>query len=367
MKFGLRIIKTGMAIGLAMYVTDLLGNDGFIYAGLIAMFAIQPSIYRSYITMFDQFKANVIGALVATTIVVLFGNSFLMVSIAAMITVSFCVKFNVLDKVPPLVSVVAIMETNTGDYSTIEFALVRFGAVSIGFLTAFLFNVLFFPPKHDERLLTLIINLNEKIRTITDVYFKQPCDYKKLQDEIHQLDKQFNYLYSLYNYFHEEKHFPKSVMRKRYRKIVVMRQLIITSKLHYQLLKKFRKTENDWHHLPDSLQEKIRLHVQSLQSFHHDLLCKIKKKATEPVVLSDSSAIIQEYTQILRIYSQVTARPNDYTYLDKRWMNILPLLSHMTEYADELIHLDHVIHSYYTYHQNKKHSILSKKFSRFLP
>lgn len=362
MKFGLRVIKTGIAIGLAMYITYLVGNDGFIYAGLIAMFGVQPSIYRSYVTMFDQFKANIIGALVATSIVLLLGNSFVMVSLAAMITLSLCVKFDILDKVPPLVSVVAIMESNAGgDYSTVEFAIIRFGAVTIGFLTAFLLNLIFFPPNHEKRLIALITDLNAQMRALINAYFSQNCDYQKLQEDIHKLEKKLRNLYTLFDYFHEEKYFLKNPSRARYRKIVFMKQLIITTKMHYQLLKKLKKTENDSHHLPDRLQKMMQSHVINLQDYHHELLLKRQNKGDAPIALSDSSHIIQEYTQILRVYSQVTARPNDYIYLNKKWMNILPLLSHMSEYADELIHLDHVMHSYYTYHQNKKTFHLTKK------
>ena len=148
MIFGLRVIKTGMAIGLSMAIASALGNEAYIYAGLIAMFAVQPSIYRSYVIMFDQFKGNIVGALVATSIVLLVGNSFLMVSIAAMITISLCVRFHVMDKVPSLITVVAIMESNPGEYSTVEFALIRFAAVTIGFFTAFFINLFFFPPQH---------------------------------------------------------------------------------------------------------------------------------------------------------------------------------------------------------------------------
>ena len=45
MFFGSRVIKTGLAIGLSMAIASALGNEAFIYAGLITMFASSNSFY----------------------------------------------------------------------------------------------------------------------------------------------------------------------------------------------------------------------------------------------------------------------------------------------------------------------------------
>lgn len=61
MKLGARILKTGIAIVLALYLATWLGLPTPVFAGIAAVFAIQPSIYRSFLTIVDQVQANIIG------------------------------------------------------------------------------------------------------------------------------------------------------------------------------------------------------------------------------------------------------------------------------------------------------------------
>ncbi|MFD3203724.1 aromatic acid exporter family protein, partial [Bacillus sp. LR_5] len=54
MKLGARIFKTGIAITLALYLASWIGLPAPIFAGIAAIFAIQPSIYRSFLIIIDQ-------------------------------------------------------------------------------------------------------------------------------------------------------------------------------------------------------------------------------------------------------------------------------------------------------------------------
>lgn len=65
MKLGARILKTGIAIILAISIASLLPSDaGMItVAGIAAVVAMQPSVYRTLKTIVDQFQGNVIGAI----------------------------------------------------------------------------------------------------------------------------------------------------------------------------------------------------------------------------------------------------------------------------------------------------------------
>ena len=65
MKFGARILKTGIAIILALYLAELLNSPAPVLSGIAAIFAIQPTIYRSYQSVLEQIQGNIIGAIVA--------------------------------------------------------------------------------------------------------------------------------------------------------------------------------------------------------------------------------------------------------------------------------------------------------------
>ena len=74
MKLGARIVKTGVAIVFALFLADLLNLPAPIFAGIAAIFAIQPSIYRSYLTIIEQIQSNLIGAGVAVIFALIFGH-----------------------------------------------------------------------------------------------------------------------------------------------------------------------------------------------------------------------------------------------------------------------------------------------------
>jgi len=74
MKLGARVLKTGVAIVFALFLAELLQLPAPIFAGIAAIFAIQPSIYRSYLTIIEQMQANIIGATIAVIFGLVFGH-----------------------------------------------------------------------------------------------------------------------------------------------------------------------------------------------------------------------------------------------------------------------------------------------------
>lgn len=49
MQVGARVLKTGVAIVIALFLAEFFKLPSPVFAGIAAIFAIQPSIYRSYI------------------------------------------------------------------------------------------------------------------------------------------------------------------------------------------------------------------------------------------------------------------------------------------------------------------------------
>lgn len=65
MAFGARILKTGMAVTLALYLSALLQFTSPVGAAIAAIFAMQPSIYRSWRYFLDQIQTSTMGAVIA--------------------------------------------------------------------------------------------------------------------------------------------------------------------------------------------------------------------------------------------------------------------------------------------------------------
>jgi uncharacterized membrane protein YgaE (UPF0421/DUF939 family) len=128
MKLGARILKTGIAITLSLLLGEFLSLPSPIFAAIAAVFAIQPSIYRSYLTILEQIQANVIGAASAVCFGLIFGTHPIIIGFTAVVVIAVNLKLRINNTIGlALVTVIAIME-NPGD-NFVEYALIRFGTV----------------------------------------------------------------------------------------------------------------------------------------------------------------------------------------------------------------------------------------------
>src|SRR5690606_25648288 len=162
MKLGARMLKTGIAITLALYVSELLHLPTPVFAGIAAIFAIQPTIYRSYLTVIEQIQGNIIGAILAISFVLVFGNHILIIGFVAIIAIIIMVKLKLENSIRlALVTIIAVMAAPSDDF--LQFAMWRSGSILIGILSSFIVNLIFIPPKYETKLFQGISQATEDI------------------------------------------------------------------------------------------------------------------------------------------------------------------------------------------------------------
>ncbi|HCS9140383.1 TPA: aromatic acid exporter family protein, partial [Staphylococcus aureus] len=164
MRLGARIFKTGIAIILAMSIASLLPDDVGLkaLAGVSAVVAMQPSIYRSFKTVSDQALGNVIGAILSVTMVTIFSDNFIIMGVTVIVLIAILFKFN-LAHVATLASVTAliIMGQHTGSFYITAFY--RFVLVMIGVISSSLVNFVFLPPKFETKIYYNSLNISSDI------------------------------------------------------------------------------------------------------------------------------------------------------------------------------------------------------------
>lgn len=145
MKLGARMLKTGIAITLSLYIAQLLNLQPILFAGIAAIFAIQPTIYRSYLSVVEQIQGNIIGALLAIAFTLLFGNHLLIIGLAAIVAIGIMLKLKLENSIRlALVTIIAIMEAPVDEF--LYYASLRTFSIFIGILSAFVVNLIFLPP-----------------------------------------------------------------------------------------------------------------------------------------------------------------------------------------------------------------------------
>ncbi len=341
MKLGARILKTGVAIVLALFLADLLNLPTTIFAGIAAIFAIQPSIYRSYLRIIDQTQGNIIGAVVAITFVLLFGHQLVMIGVAAVVIILIMNKLN-LEKSTSmaLVMMIAIMEIQ--DDAFLSYALLRFITVTIGVLSAFLVNLLFMPPKYETKLFQSIYQAQDEIIRWTRLAGRQAAERIATKKAIANLKDLLTEIDQTYLLFKEERSYFKKTTRAKTRKLVIYRQMVTTSRSSYDLLKKLHQYENELMNLPEHFRMMIQERLDVSLTYHEQLHLKFAGTLKAEHSMSDSEEYIQRH-EAMEIFAKeigVTKELEDFSAY-----HLLHILSAMLHYEEQLEHLDKLISS----------------------
>ncbi|MEK5133375.1 aromatic acid exporter family protein [Bacillus sp. FSL W8-0645] len=344
MKLGARILKTGIAIVLALYLATWLGLPTPVFAGIAAVFAIQPSIYRSFLTIVDQVQANIIGAALAITFGLLFGTGPVIIGLTAVMVIAINLKLKIEHTIPiALVTVIAILES-AGDHF-LSFALIRTATVVLGVLSSFLVNLIFLPPKYETKLVHHIMENTEEILKWIRLSSRQSTDHSILKDDIDQIKERMIKLDHIYLLYKEERSYLKKTTYVKSRKLVLFRQAIMTSNRALYLLKKLHKLENEILLMPEHFKESLTDEIDYLLYWHERTLMKFvgKMKPQDDEFQNECSLRLETLTKSFLQHQQ--NQEND--LLD---YNMLNVMSSIIEYRDELEHLDTLITSFQTYH-----------------
>ncbi|WP_273129216.1 aromatic acid exporter family protein [Metabacillus sp. HB246100] len=345
MKLGARILKTGIAITLALFLATLLELPSAAFAGISAIFAIQPTIYRSYLSIIEQVQANVIGAALAIGFGLMFGSHPLVIGLTAIIVIAINLKLRAETTIPvALVTVIAILES-PGDNFT-EVALIRFFTVLLGVLAAFIVNMVFLPPKYETKLYNKVSTNTEEIIKWVRINLRQASEHNVLKDDIEKLKEQMIKLDQLYLHYKEERNYFKRESYAKSRKLVLFRQMIVTTNRALDTLKKLHRLENELHHMPEDFQKLLKNELDYLLYIHEESLLRfIGKTKTHPSQeLTDEGKFNKQ--QLVNYFMNYHDEEDPSCFY-----HLLPLISTIIDYSEQLEHLDTLMYSFQNYHK----------------
>lgn len=350
MKLGARVFKTGVAIVFSLFIAELLQLPSPVFAGIAAIFAIQPSIYRSYLTVIEQIQCNLIGAAIAVIFSLAFGNHFIAVGFAAIVAIMIMVKLKLEKTISlALVTVIVIMEGQGDDFIT--FALIRFSTILVGVISAFVVNLVFLPPKFETKLFNAIHYTQDEIIRWIRIAVRHASDHSSTKESIHQIKDRLTRIDILYSFFKEERGYTKTAVHTKGRKLVIYRELVSVSYKSLDVLKRLHLHENELLELPEHFRMMIKERLDTLLTYHEQLHLKfIGKLKPEHMVWNDSEAFLQRQ-EVMNIFVKqikLTEMEQEFsTY------HLLHLLSSILKYEEQLEHLDTLITSYQTFHSKE--------------
>jgi uncharacterized membrane protein YgaE (UPF0421/DUF939 family) len=348
MKIGARILKTGIAVALSLFIAELLELPSASFAGIAAAFAVQPSIYRSYQSVIDQFQANIIGAFFAILFALLFSTNPLIIGFTVMIVIGITLKLKLEGTIPlAVVTIIAIMESPSDQF--IEFGLIRFGSVLLGVLSAFLVNLIFFPPKYEAKLYYKIVDSTEEIIKWIRINTRNASGHIELKEEIELMKDNLSKLEQLFSFYKEERNRFEKKGRKyaKTRKIVLFRQMLLTTSQAFDTLKRLHRLENEIHCMPLVFQELLKIELDTLSSAHEQLLLQFVGKIKSHIPIMEEKKPFHQSPLLNEYLKQYDVQEEEH---QQETAQLFPLVSMVLEYNAHLAHLEKLLDSFQTYH-----------------
>lgn len=274
MTFGARMLKTGIAVTLALYVSSWLGYTPHVIAAVAAIFALQPTIYRSWKYFLQQVQTNTLGAIIALLAGTYLSNEPIAIGVVCILVIMICMKLKMAESIGlTLVTVVSVMEAS-GDW---EFALNRFLLSVIGIMAAFLVNVVFVPPDPREQFTKQIHLVFNQLSLLLRTAISDEIKEKVFREQKQKLADGLQALKDKYKLLEEEL---KKLKRAKYRQ---KRQIVVYKQLLHNLQKGFEVLEAVQEHYFQSERsaETNRYydrHLEKLIKFNEHVLLKFDEK-----------------------------------------------------------------------------------------
>ncbi|UBH12707.1 FUSC family protein [Macrococcus armenti] len=350
MKLGARIFKTGIAIIVALFIAHQINAPGAIVAGISALFAMQPNVYRSFKTIIEQFQGNLIGAVLAVAMATLFGFHIVIIGITSIILISILQRLN-LSHVTGLavVTQLIIMDHQDGDF--IQSAILRFTFVMIGVISAFVVNTLFLPPKFESKIYYQCLNISSDIFKWIRLEINGSTEFHAVKRDIDNIRNRIEKLEEQYNLYKEERAYTKKDSIRNLRKKIIFKETVLATRRAHDVLRKMHRYENDVINLPEELKVQIKFELDELMTLHEELLMRISKKV--PATKHDCQTVITDPYKLNimdAFLEEINANPSD----DYSKEHIFVIIGTLFDYRDKLEHLDSITHSFYKYHKEDK-------------
>lgn len=232
---GPRVLKTGLAVTLAIYLTDWLGLDPPLFAAIAAAFTIQPSIYRSWKQVLEQFQANTLGAVIAVSSIYLFGNNPFVTGLVVVIVIVLSLKLNMESSISlTIITVLVIMSSEKLD--GLVAAGNKFLIVLIGMVSALIINLLISPPSSNKNFVHKMESGFKLQSLLIRTAISNELKESTFQKEWNILNLEVKKLEELYNILDEERKKLSKIKHLDIRELVVFKQMLNCLKQGLRLL-----------------------------------------------------------------------------------------------------------------------------------
>ncbi|MEK8126508.1 aromatic acid exporter family protein [Paenibacillus filicis] len=344
MAFGARMLKTGLAVTLTLYFNSFfLHFPSPVISAVAAMFAMQPTIYRSWRHFLEQLQANTLGAVLALLAGMYFSKDPFAIGLICIVVIMICLKLKMQDSIGlTLVTVIAVMEAS-GEW---QFALSRFVQILVGIGTASMVNIFFLPPKPREQFVLQIHSVFTKLSLLLRTAISNEIKENIFRDEKRGLEDSLKSLSDKFKLVEEEYKKLRGKQFSKIRDLVVYHQMLVALRKGVDVLdaveEHYFQTDREKRH-----DAEFDRQMERLSKFHEHVLLKFdeKLKETDPPEIELMEA---ENVRFIREMMSISSeRPDDE-------LRVSIVASALFDYSYHIGRLDKLVEQYHRGTEEKK-------------
>lgn len=206
MLVGARVLKTGIAVAISMYICYFLDIQPAIFAGAATVVNLQPSVVQSLRNAKNQILVHFLSIGIAIILGLVLVPNPLTMGLSAVIIITICTKLG-FQKSISMGVVASIFILDSPPTQFLDHALIRSLAIFIGLGTALVVNTAIAPPHYHERLMDKLKEINTAISEAFQaainsyIYLEAlPENWPEKKKVLKNLLKEGENLYMLYSF-----------------------------------------------------------------------------------------------------------------------------------------------------------------------
>ncbi|SHG65998.1 FUSC family protein [Ornithinibacillus halophilus] len=334
---GPRMVKTGLAVALTLMVTGLLDLKLEIVAAIAAVLAMQPSIMRSYTYIKEVVISNSVGVIFALLGAFLLGIHPLSVGAVVIISIAINIRLGLYKTVS--LTVLTIITMMLGDDSGINFVYIfeRLSLVAIGVLSAFVINVIVFPPDHQNILFGMIKKASEKTNFMLRVIPNKTMSIPQMKEENDEIDKQISEVKKYYDIIRDERN--RLFIKNRqtfFRNIIIYKHMIEVLIKKQTLISHLEKNIKEVESIPSNKAFLIKKLVNEINVYSENIILLYENKI---VLDRDLQKEIKAAMQVTINNLIDELQGSDF----EKWTHVFPIANSIIELFFELDKLERFV------------------------
>ncbi len=190
---GGRVLKTALAVTLAIFIAQQLGLERINLAAIVALITVQKTFYHSLLQSMAKIGSVLIGGVLGTTFSYFFGLSPLGYGLVIIAAIYICLQLQWQEHIVlTAITAITVIFSSNGDTAPLLFSIQQIFTALLGALSGLLFNYLF-TPNHKKEVVQKLLKAEEGLRRAIDFIMREllepGCNDEPFREEVSSLNQ----------------------------------------------------------------------------------------------------------------------------------------------------------------------------------